>query len=281
MLNTTGVLYVVATPIGNLADFTLRAQQVLEKVQVIAAEDTRHSRHLLTHFGINTPLQALHEHNEKQATAQLISRLQAGESVALISDAGTPLISDPGRYLIEIAHTQHIQVVPIPGASALISALSVAGLSADQFIFAGFLPAKSTARQQVLQSLSAETKTLVFYEAPHRIVDSVTDMLHCFGTERIGILCKELTKLFETVQRDSLANLLLWLNEEVERQKGEFVIVIQGAQPLDTQALNPEAERVMRLLLTELPLKQAAKLASDITGVSKNKLYDWGLTQRD
>ncbi|ALG66899.1 16S rRNA (cytidine(1402)-2'-O)-methyltransferase [Beggiatoa leptomitoformis] len=280
MSNTHGVLYVVATPIGNLADFTHRAQAVLEKVQVIAAEDTRHSRHLLTHFGINTPLQALHEHNERQATETLLNRLQAGESVALISDAGTPLISDPGRLLIETAHNARIQVVPIPGASALISALSVAGLSADKFVFAGFLPAKSNARQQQLQTLLSETRTLVFYEAPHRIVECITDMVQCFGEQRVGTLCKELTKLFETIYRDNLQGLLTWLTAEAERQKGEFVIVLQGAEPIDTQQLTAETERTMRILLTELPLKQAAKLASEITGVSKNTLYAWGLAQR-
>lgn len=274
-------LYIVATPIGNLQDLTARAQFVLQHVTVIAAEDTRHSRHLLTHFGIQTPLQSLHEHNEMQAAQQLLQRLQQGDSVALISDAGTPLISDPGAQLLQLAHQQQIKIIPIPGASALITALSVAGFSADKFVFEGFLSAKHQARYQRLQDLRHETRTLVFYETPHRIVDCVTTMLSCFGETREMVLVKELTKIFETVYRDKIANILTWLTEKPERQKGEFVLVVQGAQASETQLITPEVEHIFLLLRAELPLKQAAKLTSEITGISKNALYTFGLNQSE
>lgn len=275
--SATGILYVVATPIGNLQDFTPRANTILSSVHLIAAEDTRHSRHLLDYFGITTPLQSLHEHNEREISPLLIQRLHTGESIALISDAGTPLISDPGFWLVQTAHRENIPVVPIPGPSAVVSALSVAGLPTDRFIFEGFLPAKTAARLQRLHSLAQETRTLVFYETPHRLLDCLADLIVAFGQERIGVLAKELTKVFETVQRDTLSNLVLWLTTQPERQKGEFVLVIQGAPPLDKQAITAEDKRVFYLLNQELPLKQAAKLASAITGVSKNLLYDLGL----
>ncbi len=273
----TSRLYVVATPIGNLQDLSPRAQSVLRQVSLIAAEDTRHSRHLLNHFGITTPLQSLHEHNERQITDVLLQKLHNGDNIALVSDAGTPLISDPGYYLIQRAITEQITVVPIPGPSALITALCVAGLPADRFIFEGFLPAKSAARRQRLELLLKESRTLVFYEAPHRLVDCLNDMVQIFGEQRQAVLVKELTKVFETIYRDTLTGIIHWLNALAERQKGEFVIVVQGAPPPDNKALTPEDERIFEILRQELPLKQAAKLASEITGISKNRWYAFGL----
>jgi len=274
-----GSLYVVATPIGNLQDFSLRAQSVLREVDLIAAEDTRHSRHLLNHFGITTPLQSLHEHNERIKSRVLLQRLHDGDSIALISDAGTPLISDPGFYLIQAAHAAQVTVVPIPGANALISALSVAGFPADRFIFEGFLPAKSAARLRHLENLSIESRTLVFYEAPHRIFDCLNDMVQLFGEMREAVLAKELTKLFETIYRDTLGGILNWLKTRDSLQKGEFVIVVQGAPEPDKRAIDSETERIFQLLRKELPLKQAAKLTGKITGVSKNVLYQFGLEE--
>jgi 16S rRNA (cytidine1402-2'-O)-methyltransferase len=273
----TSRLYVVATPIGNLQDLSPRAQSVLRQVSLIAAEDTRHSRHLLNHFAITTPLQSLHEHNERQITDVLLQKLHNGDNIALVSDAGTPLISDPGYYLIQRAIAEQITVVPIPGPSALITALSVAGLPADRFIFEGFLPAKSAARRQRLELLLKESRTLVFYEAPHRLVDCLNDMVQIFGEQRQAVLVKELTKVFETIYRDTLTGIIHWLNALAERQKGEFVIVVQGAPPPDNKALTPEDERIFEILRQELPLKQAAKLASEITGISKNRWYAFGL----
>ena len=273
----SGTLYIVATPIGNLQDFSPRAQTVLNQVNLIAAEDTRHSRHLLNHFGIKTPLQALHQHNEHQKTSILLERLKKGDNIALISDAGTPLISDPGHYLIENAHAAQITIVPIPGASALISALSAAGFPADSFIFEGFLPAKKLARQQRLEFLQTESRTLVFYESPHRLLDSLNDMAEIFGQQREAVLVKELSKVFETIYRDKLSGILDWLNTKAERQKGEFVLIIQGAPPPNDKALSTEAKRIFNLLRQELPIKKAAKLTSEITGESKNSLYAFGL----
>jgi 16S rRNA (cytidine1402-2'-O)-methyltransferase len=275
-----GSLYVVATPIGNLQDFSLRAQSVLREVDLIAAEDTRHSRHLLNHFGITTPLQSLHEHNERIKSRVLLQRLHDGDSIALISDAGTPLISDPGYYLIQAAHAAQVTVVPIPGANALISALSVAGFPADRFIFEGFLPAKSAARLRHLEKLSIESRTLVFYEAPHRIFDCLNDMVQLFGEMREAVLAKELTKLFETIYRDTLGGILNWLKtRDSLQQKGEFVIVVQGAPEPDNHLIDSETKRIFQLLRQELPLKQAAKLTGKITGVSKNVLYQFGLEE--
>jgi 16S rRNA (cytidine1402-2'-O)-methyltransferase len=274
----SGTLYIVATPIGNLQDFSPRAQTILNQVNLIAAEDTRHSRHLLNYFGITTPLQALHQHNEHQKTSSLLERLKNGDNIALISDAGTPLISDPGHYLIESAHAAQITIVPIPGASALISALSVAGFSADSFIFEGFLPAKKLARQQRLEFLQTESRTLVFYEAPHRLINSLSDMTEIFGEQRQAVLVKELTKIFETIYRDKLSGILEWLKAKAERQKGEFVLIIQGATAAEkNQKLSTEAKRIFQLLRQELPIKTAAKLTSEITGESKNSLYAFGL----
>jgi len=277
MANKTGLLYVVATPIGNLQDFSPRAQMILQQVDLIAAEDTRHSRHLLNHFGIMTPLQSLHEHNERLQTHHLLQRLQNGESIALISDAGTPLISDPGAWLVQAALKAQITLVPIPGPSALISALSVAGFPAERFVFEGFLPTKSGARRHRLEILAQETRTLIFYEAPHRLLVCLTEMVETFGQQREAVLVKELSKIFETVHRQPLGDIVQWLEDDEQRQKGEFVIIVQGYSPNEEQAVSDETKRIFNILHRQLPLKQAAKLASEITGVSKNKLYALGI----
>jgi 16S rRNA (cytidine1402-2'-O)-methyltransferase len=270
---SNGNLYIVATPIGNLSDFTFRAKEILQEVDLIAAEDTRHSRYLLTHFGIDTKLQALHEHNEQRITQTLLKILQDGKSIALISDAGTPLISDPGMRLVQTAHKNNIKVIPIPGACALISALSAAGFNADKFIFSGFLPAKQQARRHYLSSLVKETHTQIFYEAPHRILASVNDMCEIFGKDRQAVLAKEITKLYETIANNTLEELYNWLIIDEKHQKGEFVILISGYQKTVTTEIDTETENIFKILLAELPRKQAAHLASKITGINKNILY--------
>jgi 16S rRNA (cytidine1402-2'-O)-methyltransferase len=275
----SGTLFVVATPIGNLADMVPRAIETLQTVAVIAAEDTRHSSRLLAHFDIKTPAIAYHDHSDEQRTQQLIQRLQAGENVALISDAGTPLVSDPGYRLVRAARQQGIAVVPIPGACALIAALSAAGLPSDRFTFEGFLPAKQTARRAVLQSLHSETRTLIFYEAPHRVLESVQDMVEVFGAERELVMARELTKTFETIKTAPAAELAKWIAADTNQERGEIVLLVHGAAKRDEAGLDSEAERVMRVLLDELPLKQAAGLGAKLTGLKKNFLYQWALGQ--
>ncbi len=273
-----GTLYVVATPIGNLQDITLRALETLKSVDVIAAEDTRHSATLLGHFGISTKLTALHEHNERTAGEKLIAHMQAGQSVALISDAGTPAISDPGALLVNLAHAAGIKVVPIPGANAAITALSASGLLMPRFLFIGFLPAKGSHRKQVLQAISDVPATLVFYEAPHRVLECVEDLTTVLGGERQITFARELTKTFETIHNCKLGEALAWLQADPNQQRGEFVLLVEGAPVKDEQAISPEAQRTLELLLAELPLKQAVKLAADITGIKKNTLYELALT---
>jgi 16S rRNA (cytidine1402-2'-O)-methyltransferase len=272
-----GTLYVVATPIGNLQDITLRALEILKSVDIVAAEDTRHSATLLGHFGIQTKLTALHEHNERVAGEKLVAKLQAGQSVALISDAGTPAISDPGALLVNLAHQAGIKVVPIPGANAAIAALSASGLLMPRFLFIGFLPAKSTHRKQVLEAISDVPATLVFYEAPHRILECVVDLAAIFGSRRL-IFARELTKTFETIHVCGADTALAWLLQDPNRQRGEFVLLVEGAAVKDDQAISPEAQRTLKLLLAELPLKQAVKLAAEISGAKKNDLYQLALT---
>ena len=272
-----GVLFIVATPLGNLGDMTPRAVETLAQVQVIAAEDTRHSLPLLRHFGIVTPCIALHDHNERERSAELIIRLQAGENIALISDAGTPLISDPGYHLVRAAREQGVRVVPIPGPSALIAALSVSGLPTDRFIFEGFLPAKSAARQQRLEALRIEARTMIFFESGHRITESLNDMAHILGLDRLGVVARELTKIFETIQSDTLGGLCLWVQADPHQQKGEFVVLVQGAVHAEGAETDAEAERIVRILLEELPVKQASALAAKITGQKKNFLYSMAL----
>jgi 16S rRNA (cytidine1402-2'-O)-methyltransferase len=273
----TGVLYVVATPIGNLEDWSPRAAATLKAVDIIAAEDTRHSARLMQQYGINTPLLALHDHNETARVSGLLDRLGAGKDVALISDAGTPLISDPGYRLVAAVQSAGHRVVPIPGACAAIAALSAAGLPSDRFIFEGFLPAKSVARRERLQELAAEPRTLIFYEAPHRIVESLADMQDTLGAGRRVVLARELTKTFETVRQLPLSEMRAWVQGDPDQQRGEIVLVVEGAQ-LQADAEDwREADRVLGVLMAELPLKQAAALAAEITGRKKNALYERAL----
>ena len=276
-----GRLFVVATPIGNLDDLSARALKVLNEVAVIAAEDTRHSARLMQHFGIGTPLVACHEHNERDQGGRFLARLQAGEDLALISDAGTPLISDPGYHLVRQARAAGIVVVPVPGACALIAALSAAGLPSDRFIFEGFLPAKTAARRARLEQVKEESRTLIFYEAPHRILESLEDMREVFGGERPAVLARELTKAFETLKGLPLAELCAWVAGDSNQQRGECVVLVAGWQaPEGDAAVSTEALRVLNLLLEEMPLKRAAALAAEITGVRKNLLYQVALQQQ-
>lgn len=275
-----GVLYVVATPIGNRADITQRALEVLGRVAQVLAEDTRHSGALLRSLGIATPLLSLHEHNEQAQVDGVLARLRAGHDLALVSDAGTPLISDPGFRLVRAARRAGIAVVPVPGPSALITALSVAGLPTDRFVFEGFLPAKTAARRAHLQTLVGEPRTLLFYEASHRIQDCLADLADVCGAEREAVIARELTKSFEQVQGGSLAELNAWLAADANRQRGEFVVLLAGAPPAQENAISADARRVLEILLRELPVKRAAALAAEITGARKNALYqlalEWG-----
>lgn len=276
-----GTLYVVATPIGNLDDITARALKILGDVSLIGAEDTRHSLRLLQHFGINTPLAACHEHNERDEGSRFIARLLAGDDVALISDAGTPLISDPGYHLVRQARAAGIKVAPVPGACALIAALSAAGLPSDRFIFEGFLPSKAVGRQARLTLLKEEPRTLIFYEAPHRILECLQDMEAIFGGERPAVLGRELTKTFETLKGLPLAQLREFVESDSNQQRGECVVLVAGwSAPEDEQAVGAEVLRILDLLLAEMPLKRAAALAAEITGVRKNVLYQVALDKQ-
>ncbi len=267
-----GVLHVVATPIGNLGDLSPRAQAVLRSVDAICAEDTRHTRQLLGHFGIERPLIALHEHNEDGLAARLVERLQAGESLALVSDAGTPLVSDPGFRLVRAARVAGLRVSPVPGPSALIAALSVAGLPSDRFVFEGFLPAKTGARRERLQTLASEPRTVLFYESSHRIEEMLADAVQAFGGARPAAVARELTKLFETVLDGPLESLAARVAGEADQRKGEFVVLIEGAGD-DVDARLAEGRRVYALLSREMKPSLAAKLAADITGAPRKSLY--------
>lgn len=279
--SAVGSLYVVATPIGNLDDMSVRALKVLREVALIAAEDTRHSLRLMQHFGIATPLAACHEHNERAEGSRFIERLLAGDNVALISDAGTPLISDPGYHLVRQARAAGIAVVPVPGACALIAALSAAGLPSDRFIFEGFLPAKAVGRRSRLEQLVEEPRTLIFYEAPHRILECLQDMEAVFGTERPALLARELTKTFETLKGLPLAQLREFVEADSNQQRGECVVLVAGwSAPEGDEAVSTEARRVLDLLLQDLPVKRAAALAAEITGVRKNLLYQLALDKQ-
>ena len=268
---TKGALYIVATPIGNLGDLSPRAKSVLENVELIVAEDTRHSKPMLNQFGIETKIRAYHDHNERKQTPVLIQQLQAGASIALISDAGTPLICDPGYHLVLAAHAAELQVIPIPGPSALVSALSASGFSSEKFIFEGYLPAKKIARQQRLQLLKDETRTLVFYEAPHRISASIEAAVTCFGSERQAVVAKEISKLHEKIQRGTLVELMDWIHSEKDLSKGEFVVVIQGAKGTSLDEL--ETRRILKILLDERSFKEAIRLTCEITHSKKNDIY--------
>ncbi len=267
----SGKLFIVATPIGNLEDLTPRARQTLAEVDLIAAEDTRHTGRLLSHIGVKTRLLALHDHNEEQAVPKLIAALQSGQSIALVSDAGTPLVSDPGYRLVRAAHASGIAVSPIPGASAVTAALSVAGLPTDRFCFEGFLPAKKAARLSVLETLSRETRTLVFYESVHRIADALADMCDVFGDERTAFIGRELTKMHEQCVQETLG----FLRDKVAAGsivgKGEFVIVVAGCEELAESSL--EIDRLLEALAARLSAKDAARVAAEATGLKRNDLY--------
>jgi 16S rRNA (cytidine1402-2'-O)-methyltransferase len=272
-----GSLYIVATPIGNMGDMTERAQKTLTDVDVIAVEDTRRSGQLLRNFEISTAMIAVHEHNERKICDSLLDRIEKGENIALISDAGTPLLSDPGYFLVNQARVRDINVVPIPGVSAVITALSVAGLPTDRFVFEGFLPAKSAARQQKLEKLKDDMRTVIFYEAPHRIVEMLKDCQLVFGGQRKVVLARELTKTFETVHGDTLDALIPWVEADENQRKGEFVVLIHGAAAREDIGVDAESERILLVLLKDLPVKQAAALAANITGLKKNALYQFAL----
>ncbi len=276
-----GLLYVVATPIGNLADITLRALETLKTVDAIAAEDTRHTSGLLSHFGISKKLIAVHEHNEHQSAEKLLTQLRAGESIALVTDAGTPGISDPGAVVVDIVRKAGVKVVPIPGVSAVVAALSAAGIQQNGFLFHGFLPASGAARRKALESLKSQTVTLVFYEAPHRIVESITDMANVLGAERRVTFARELTKTFETIYSCDLGMAAAWLQADANQQRGEFVLLVEAEPVKEAEEISADAQRVLKLLLAELPLKQAVKLATEITGEKKNDLYELALTLKN
>ncbi|GAA4853608.1 16S rRNA (cytidine(1402)-2'-O)-methyltransferase [Luteimonas vadosa] len=269
---TAGTLHVVATPIGNLSDLSPRAVATLREVDAVCAEDTRRSRQLLAHHGIERPLVALHEHNEAEAADQLVARMAAGESLALVSDAGTPLVSDPGFRLVRAARRAGIRVSPVPGPSALIAGLSVAGLPSDRFVFEGFLPAKSAARRQRLLQLAGETRTLVFYESSHRIEAALGDMAAIFGGERQAVVARELTKLFETVLDGSLDELLARLAGDANQRKGEFVVLVHGAAG-DADAAVVEGRRLYAVLQQHLPPSTAAKVSAELSGAPRKSLY--------
>jgi 16S rRNA (cytidine1402-2'-O)-methyltransferase len=269
-------LYVVATPIGNVADISLRALHVLSLVDAVACEDTRNTAQLMNRFGLHKPLIAAHMHNEREAADGLISRLQAGERIALVSDAGTPAVSDPGARIVDAVRAAGLRVIPLPGASAAVAALSASGLVNDQFHFIGFLPSKAKQREAVLQGLLAAPATLVFYEAPHRIVECAQALADVFGAARQVVFAREVTKLFEQIHRCTLGDAVAWLRSDANHEKGEFVVLVEGAPPAE-EGHDGETDRILKILLAELPLKQAAALAAQITGKKKNALYDRAL----
>lgn len=275
-MNETGTLFIVPTPIGNLADITHRALTVLAEVNLIAAEDTRHSQKLMQHYAIGTRLISLHDHNESQRAKQLIEKLKLGENIALISDAGTPLISDPGYGLVSQCREAGVNVIPLPGACAAITALSGAGLATDRFRFEGFLPVKALARQQALEKLKAETCTSVFYESPRRVLDTVKLIVEVLGEQRQMVLAKELTKTFETFYSGSAGSCVSWLEEDANHQRGEFVLMIAGKKTDQTQ-VSPQALKLLTSLMKELPLKKAAAITAEQYSLKKNHLYQIGL----
>ncbi|MEO6968850.1 MAG: 16S rRNA (cytidine(1402)-2'-O)-methyltransferase [Rhodanobacteraceae bacterium] len=275
-MQRTGTLWIVATPIGNLEDWSARAQRVLREVALIAAEDTRHSRPLLAHFGVTTPMTALHEHNERAAIDSMLARLRAGEDIALISDAGTPLISDPGYRLVRAARAAGIAVSAVPGACAAIAALSIAGLPSDRFVFEGFLPAKTVARRARLRELDNESRTLVFYESAHRVVECCRDLCNAFGAQREAWLLRELTKLYETAIGGTLGEIAARIERDADQRRGEFVLVVAGAVEESGGDKLAEGRRVYALLRTELPPALAAKLAAAISGAPRKSLYEHG-----
>ena len=271
-VNGQGTLFIVATPIGNLQDITFRAVEVLKQVDLIAAEDTRHSKKLLAHYLIHTPLISLHEYNETKRISYIVDQLKIGKNIALISDAGTPLISDPGYQLVTEVRTMAIQVIAIPGPTALITALCVSGLPTNRFIFEGFLPTKQQQRTQRLRELVYEDRTMIFYESTHRLLGTLEVMVQAFGKERSAVLAKELTKTFETIYAGSLENIVAWIREDQKRQLGEFVILVNGRKKPATE-IDDQVCRTMVILSRELPPNQAAALTAKLTGVRKNLIY--------
>ncbi len=276
-LTQTGTLYIVATPIGNLEDITQRALNTLSQVDLIAAEDTRHSGLLLSHYGIKKPFFALHDHNEQQRARVLVEKLQQGLNIALISDAGTPLISDPGFHLVRDCRNAGIKVSPIPGACAAITALCSSGIASDRFCFEGFLPAKSKARCDKLAELETETRTLIFYESTHRILDTLADMQKVWGNERYVVLARELTKTWETIVGEPLEQLIAWLKEDGHRIKGEIVLIVEGKPSVEQEEISAQAIKLLSVLSVELPLKKAAAIVAECFGYKKNSLYQYGL----
>lgn len=279
MSNGSGVLFVVATPIGNLGDISSRAIDVLRSVDLIAAEDTRHTGVLLRHLGITTRMLALHDHNERQQLSRLIAHLQSGASLAMVADAGTPLISDPGYSLVRECHLQGIRVSPVPGASALTAALSVAGLATDRALYVGFIARTGAARRAELTELRNELATLVFYESSHRIVELLADLVSIFGRDRPAVLARELTKLHETIIYSVLGDLQAQVSSDSNQRKGEFVLLVAGAPRLRTE-ISADATRILSILCDEFPIKQAVRLAAQITGEKKNRLYPLALERK-
>jgi 16S rRNA (cytidine1402-2'-O)-methyltransferase len=274
-------LYIVPTPIGNLGDITQRAIDVLSSVDLIAAEDTRHTGKLLSHFSIQTKTFALHDHNEQQKAQVLAEKLMAGHSIALVSDAGTPLISDPGYHLVTKCRQAGVKVVPLPGACAVITALSASGLPSDRFSFEGFLPAKSKGRKDKFLEIAKVERTCIFYESPHRIVDSLEDMLEILGPDREVVLARELTKTFETIQGMPLGELVEWVKSDSNQQRGEMALLIHGDRTSSDDSIPDEVTRTLTILTKELPLKKAAAMAAEIYNLKKNALYKWGLENLD
>ncbi|MGC8121616.1 16S rRNA (cytidine(1402)-2'-O)-methyltransferase [Marinobacter sp. VGCF2001] len=272
-----GRLSIVATPIGNLADLTARAQNVLAAADLVAAEDTRHSARLLQHLGLSKPLLALHDHNERDRVGRILSALDEGRHVALISDAGTPLISDPGYIVVREARKAGHEVSPVPGACALVAALSAAGLPTDRFLFAGFLPAKRSGRRSALAELREQVATLVFYESPHRILDLMQDVLDEFGPERECVLGRELTKAFETFYSGSVEEVLAQLQADPNGTRGEFVVMVRGNDEMPDASGNLDADALLKLLVAEMPVKKAAKIVAEVSGLKKNELYQRAL----
>ncbi len=272
-------LYVVATPIGNLADITLRALEVLRGVDLIACEDTRHARHLLDHHGITVPTLALHQHNENQAADKLVRLLGEGRRIALVSDAGTPGVSDPGARTVAAVRAAGFRVIPLPGPNAAVAAMSAAGLEDPRFLFVGFLPAKAGARRRAIEEVAAVDAALVFYEAPHRVTETLAELVELLEPQREVVIARELSKMFEQIVRMPLADAPAWLAADANHLRGEFVLVVSGPPP--RVGMDGETERILAALLAELPVKQAAKLAAEITGQPKNALYARALELKD
>jgi 16S rRNA (cytidine1402-2'-O)-methyltransferase len=277
-MSPSGILYIVATPIGHLEDISLRALSILKSVHAIYAEDTRHSHRLLSHYLIQTPVKSLHQHNERAQIQEILSRLKAGENLALISDAGTPLISDPGFPLVHAARSAGLTIAPIPGACAAIAALSASGLATDAFIFQGFLPAKREAKRKILEQFQHEKKVIIFYESCHRIIETLEDMLTVFGNDRKVAFARELTKQFETLHVASLREMMTFVTGDQHQQKGEIVLILDKAE--ENTDISPEIITLLQTLCEELPLNQACKIAARLTGKKKNQLYTLAMAFR-